>query len=382
MAVVREYHPNSISFPESFGLDREFYRNRSHLPGVKKLEERDKENYESYTVFHDVFFHCKSRKLTAIGPPCLNFIDEIKNLKIYSENEGENILKRVIIKERDRICFFQFEISENFLPDNISLTFEFPCGYISTVKLISFTLEPVFIQVTTLQLNNKINWIIDWIRYMYKLGVQRIILYDNGSKNYNELISAIRQLKEKLEIVFVSWPFNYGPMRSRYNKFCQAGQNNHSVQFFGNTIWNGHFDVDEYPAFTGKKNLADYLRSQWWFVGVVRIAGFWVPFCEKAVEPNKQDSLSIRDFYYREIKEHKKGRKYFIKATAYKESKTHNGIVKFGYIRRYIPVKIFAFYHYIGLTTNWNVNVDRQKVIEFNEEQHVIDRRIVEFLDN
>ncbi len=83
---------------------------------------------------------------------------------------------------------------------------------------------------------------------------------------------------------------------------------------------------------------------------------------------------TVRDFIYRNKLPRKESHKYIVRTKALKKAKTHNGDVKLGYIRRLINPEVLAFFHYLGLTTNWK-SYYRQKPEDFDPNKHRKDSR-------
>ncbi len=142
------------------------------------------------------------------------------------------------------------------------------------------------------------------MKYCRKLGVERLILYDNGSQNYPEMEEALKAGPDDMDVVLIPWPFNYRPIRSFYNKFCQAGQSNHANQCIGQAEWCGYFDLDEYPVDYKHQNLVKILKNQSRWVGLLRIDSYLSP----NILSDEVTSLpTARDFRYRDKQPRKKG---------------------------------------------------------------------------
>lgn len=93
-------------------------------------------------------------------------------------------------------------------------------------------------------------------------GVQRVIIYDNGSRDFPELGGAFAGLDANLEIILVHWPFPFGPRTSLWNKFCQTGALNHFRLFFGDAVrWGINLDLDEYLYVNAKQSLKELLAQ-------------------------------------------------------------------------------------------------------------------------
>ena len=114
--------------------------------------------------------------------------------------------------------------------------------------------------LTTLQKNNPLPWISDWLLWHHRnFGIQRLILYDNSSSNREELIDRLISIARKLEIIFVDWKFPFG---LKPYKFCQLGSLNHCRLKFPIPQGYGiNLDIDEYLMYAGD-SLLDNLDAR------------------------------------------------------------------------------------------------------------------------
>jgi hypothetical protein len=319
-----------------------------------------------------------------VGPPVVNLQDQIFPLSIYSLEGGRRqpILKSVNQTEKTRITFFEFQVSEELdfsKPQNLQVVLA--NGWEQEIVVQSFPHEHVDIQVATLQKNNPVRWVEDWVDYYSSLGIGRVLLYDNGSANIDELSRRLERSKTDVQLILVHWPFPFRPLRSYYNAFCKAGFSNHSHQLFRKSGWTGHFDLDEYPVLRPGLSLGELLESQAQDVGVISLDGYWVP-CSIEMNPDKElDSISARDFPFREKQSRNKGYKYFLRSSAYKEAKTHTGVTVSPFVSRMMKPETLAFFEYKGLTTGWKTYLDRYATVPISEEKHILDRRVIDVLE-
>ena len=225
---------------------------------------------DTRTIFYDVYIDRSTRHLCGIGPALINLKDDIFPLEIF-------IKKRPIkfaLLEVEKLVFLESKepIDEDSEIVEFVLRFnKFQCS----LKLINSFHHPLWsasdengrLTISTLQKDNPIVWIKDWIRWHCRLyGVRRVILYDNGSSNQQELIKNLRELDTEVEIIFVHWDFPFGLHSNRYT---QRGSLNHCRMRF-RPINNEksidkqyciNLDVDEYLVSPHRKNLYEYLES-------------------------------------------------------------------------------------------------------------------------
>ena len=93
-------------------------------------------------------------------------------------------------------------------------------------------------------------WIRDHILYMHRLhGIDRYIVYDNGSSGYSGLIESLRDISENegIEIVAINWPFPYHRGSTTRCSSAQKGAFNHGFYMFKKfTEYAMNLDIDEY----------------------------------------------------------------------------------------------------------------------------------------
>ena len=121
--------------------------------------------------------------------------------------------------------------------------------------------------ISTLQKDNPIIWIKDWVLWHCRLyGVSRVILYDNGSQDQQMLIYKLRNLEPEVEVVFVHWDFPYGSPPYHY---AQRGSLNHCRIYFnpddkGELSGNNfciNLDIDEFLVSSHRDRFLVYLDS-------------------------------------------------------------------------------------------------------------------------
>lgn len=370
------YRPQAILLPTDSRVTRRFHDSRQHLPGRAPLDESDYAGFETHTIFNDLFLHADGRAVAALGPPLVNLARHVEPI-VLTAVDARGLRSRLPhrYRARDRVTMHRFALPPRLHHvDRLDVELRLGNGQEHTLALRRPGLSPVGLQFVTLQKDNPLDWIVDWLHYLRSIGVERVVLYDNGSQAADELQAGLARLESDLSIVFVEWPFPYGPVRSYYNQFCQASQNNHAHQCFGAAEWTGHFDVDEYPVGAALSGLPDYLRRCGRFTGLVRLDSFWVPRLEGQDVGRRP---SVRDFPIRERETRGRAHKYLARNRALVMANTHNGRVRFGYRRRAPRAGELAFLHYKPLTTEWRNYATRGGAERFDPVRHVEDRSVI-----
>lgn len=372
------YRPQPLLLPDDSPVTRELYDKRSHLPGKPPLTEAGRHGFESLTIFNDVYIDKNHKLLRAIGPPLVNLTSHILPLKATVTFNNQRYELNHRLAKHDRVTFHTFALPEKLQGESdIAVEFELNNGLRTTLTARKNQIPDVFLQFTTLQKNNPVAWVIDWLHYCKLLGVQRVLLYDNDSDNARELEARLRTATAIPDVILIHWPFPYGPVQSFYNQFCQASQNNHAYQCFGESQWTGHFDVDEYPVTVGDNSLAQILDRAPFRCGLMRFDSYWVPDVENVLESCLDVRLpSVRDFNFREREPRGKAHKYIARNNRLKMANTHNGKVFLGYRRCAVDTNQVAFLHYKSLTDDWRGYEKRVKSEPLDEKIHIRDSRV------
>ncbi len=256
------YRPTPVLIPEDSACRRDFLSRQSTVDNVR-LTEADYREYDSRTIFYDVFRCDDDRKVVAIGPPPVNLRNELEKLRITCG--GRMIPHRK--REYRRLCVLELTCDQTTNAEkNLPLQFSFP-SFDVEIEVppapLSSPAEAPHLGLMTLQRNNPLPWILDWCRWHHRLhGVSRLVLYDNASDNRDELAAALARMEEAIDIVLVDWPFPYGPGRGHKNRFCQTGARNHYLRRFGSAdAWCLNLDIDECLVVSGKKTFKEYLHD-------------------------------------------------------------------------------------------------------------------------
>ena len=256
------YQPTPVLIPEDSACRRDFLTRQSTVDN-DRLTEADYREYDSRTIFYDVFRCDDDRKVVAIGPPPVNLRNELEKLRITCG--GRVIPHRN--REYRKLCVLELTCDQTANAEkNLQLQFSFPSfdvGIEVPPAPLSSPEKALPLGLMTLQRNNPLPWILDWCRWHHRLhGVSRLVLYDNASDNRDGLAPALAQMGEAIDIVLVDWPFPYGPGRSQKNRFGQTGAQNHYLRRFGSAdAWCLILDIDECLVVSGKKTFKQYLHN-------------------------------------------------------------------------------------------------------------------------
>jgi hypothetical protein len=189
------------------------------------------EEYRIYDIFHN-----DNGKLVIISP----FIDPILKIeylgKLFNCNECPDKHSRIYFLEAVYNETIELKINGINIKTRVN-------------KYPDFRNEIVF---STL-VKNEDAYILQWIDYYIKIGINRFIIYDNSSSS--TLAETLKPCIEDGIVVLIKWLYPY-------HLKAQHTQQNHSIYAFQNSKYIGLFDVDEYINIQNKKinNLNAFLN--------------------------------------------------------------------------------------------------------------------------
>ena len=401
--ILERVAPTPVSLDPDGPLAREFLDPRQHLPGRPPLAPADYVDYERHALFHDVFLAPDGRAIEAVGPALANLGRHVLPIEAtlagfdgrtgrpVGAGAGAPLAHRT--RRRDRVSLHRFALPRALHGrEALELRLAFANGLAVELAVRAGPADRApapALQVTTIQKDNPIEWIADWLRWLGLVGVDRVLLYDNGSAEattlparLGEALAAVPPPGPLPAVTLVDWPYPYGPPRSYYNRFAQPTQNNHAHRRFGTAAWTGHFDVDEYPL-VGADPVAAGSLARW--VGragprtaLLRLDSHW------AVDVRDPDPArgrpSVHALDHRERSSRGRAHKYLVRSRALRYANTHNARLRLGWAWRHPPVAEACYLHYKPLTTEWRDFAARGAPEPFDPARHVEDRRVIEGL--
>ena len=254
MVHLSIYEPNSVLIPDDSPVQK-------IIPLFSEYAPSDQEFVDSNTLFYDIFLDPISNRLIGLGPALLNLKKDLFPMTIscngltlkhkLDQIKGILFLRSEPLSQ-PRLSPFPIELS--FKTFDQTLVIDPSVEKKSTSRPTENRLT-----LTTLQKENPLPWISDWLLWHHrKFGVQRLVLYDNNSKNRDALLALLKSMPIQMEIVFVDWKFPYS---HRPHLYCQLGSLNHCRMRF--PVYQGYcinLDIDEY-LMHNTTNLLSYLDS-------------------------------------------------------------------------------------------------------------------------
>lgn len=405
--MIIKVHP--VIIPPHLELSRNIKKNIRHIDG-KPLDKSDLSQYDRKTIFYDVFFNPDNTMLYALGPPLLNLEHELSPISV-SVNSSEVQFKLVSFGPSILYMDFNNRALQKLLKEenNISISFGNKWTWQGSIPL-NKPQDEAMLTLCSVQKNNRIKWIKDWIKYYREeVGVGRIILYDNNS-DYQ--LTLDQELNNIPNVYIVHWNFLFGPFTSHQNKFCQLGSLNHCRLKFSNGKFCLNFDIDEILVIKNKEKLFNKMNQY----EVIYFDTIPVPF----IKPSKEN-YSFSDFVLRkQISRAEEGHiayKYIYQFAGVRLASTHQAItnshgpivealskllkrlnqLSIHYFKfpldiliRYdlelknsykFDIEDAYFLHFMGITTNWKSNYSNRLTERKDTSDLVEDRSIAEFFE-
>lgn len=191
-----------IKYPDSWGFKREPMRpvelRRDYFNGMKFEDNFDWDNlwYDAVQVTQNI--------VLLIGPPLYSTITHLYNQCSIVDSNGNNCPIQYINMDRSSITIVSVNDFVNTLtitPENISITVH------QQDKLFDNK-----IVIGTLQKNNPIEWIKQWINYHNRnLGISNFLIYDNNSTIYTPAELEASLNSDKITVKVVNYTVPYGP---------------------------------------------------------------------------------------------------------------------------------------------------------------------------
>jgi len=345
---------NAIRLDADCGLRRAL---RKPLPAeqVENYEKGLIGEYDSRTVFYDVFLLEDFRTVVAMGPPLLNLERALLPATLNIDGRA--------VKFKTKTRYKQLSVLTAKLPDklvafspgarHIDADIMFANGWRKSIRLQPAT--PLHGNtIVAHQKDNKIQWIKDWARYYRsQFYIQNVVIYDNNSANRQAVIDELAGIA-----TVIPWSFPYGITDRSRNSYCQMGALNHlKIRYVRDSlIFN--FDIDELLVLKTDKAKRAVLSNR-----QTRFNSFFVPHVQ-----GLREGYSFVDFPKRYAQPRNGAFKHVVRSNARGIMNVHRFIPTPLFLQRFLPRSISRgrilpvadayFLHYMGITTNWNKHYD------------------------
>ncbi len=270
-------------------------RDPSYFLGDCQVEQAHlQECFDADTLFYDIFFEPTNRYLVAVGPP-------LGNLQVDTQIwvNGERIKLKVIRRAAKCKHLVRGRVKQVAKRNDIAVQangqrWELDIPENNTGTGHRFTL-------CAKQKGNREQWIKDWIEHYRKIGVDRVILYDNNSEKLPDV-----------DAIVIPCPYKFG-----LNKYHSLyGQRVNKTTFLQNSLLticgykyrSGHllnFDIDELLQV---KSLEKFREQQ--------LVYFNSYLIETKTDGKLPEDYSFRHFIYRNAHPRNRSYKYIVRMDA------------------------------------------------------------------
>ncbi|WP_156163674.1 hypothetical protein [Demequina subtropica] len=253
-------HPQHWTLAE----DAPIFRNPPRPP--EKREPGYMERYDSHTVIYDAVLG--EQEIRVIGPGMRNLGPLVRE----SRWSLDGVEVEPSITARPKSLRVDVRLPEGFEPraEGHRLEIDGPLGPVSLgLSPRSTGIFKGRRVLLTLQKDNDLQWIRDWLRfYAREHGVDAVLVYDNGSTAYTpeELREAIESVDQIEAGVVAVWPFKFGPASwagvPHDSKYLQLAVMVHSrYTYLAEAVGVINADIDELAIVEGRRTLFDLMEE-------------------------------------------------------------------------------------------------------------------------
>ena len=245
------YHDHISATDKKDGFD---------LMPTQRESERMLSEFDARTIFFDVFADWDERYLYGIGPRFFNLKKELLPMQLLVE--GHPVKFRFY--EKGNICLFKSHRLTQPIGESLDIALQFK-AFSYSVKLekqnkSNSSQDAAPLTISTLTKDNDPGQVVEWILWHRRLhSVERVVLYDNGSKNLNELSKRLSRLRTEVGVILVDWSFPYGIFP--YNATQQGSLNHCKMRFATAAGYCINLDIDEYLVSPRQRDLKKYLDA-------------------------------------------------------------------------------------------------------------------------
>ena len=238
------------------------------------------DDFDFTTLFYDCFWNARHDAVILVGPPSCNLPQDL-DLTIYAYPSGAHCERQIMGS-----ASLSRAVAE--VPaDTTALVFQAGKNafYVTPQPNLGSLFEDRRV-ITTINKNNEIQWIRDWIQfYRKKHGCNGVLLYDNESTLYSiaDLYDALTEDSAEIPIVIIPWNFKWGVFDFRRSvsylmadgSYCQKGMLEHARwRFLRDSKSVVNVDIDELVITENGSSVFDIAETS--PTGLIILEGKWV----------------------------------------------------------------------------------------------------------
>lgn len=199
---------STVRFPDAWGMRREPARPphlRIDYCGGMKFDD----NFDWHNMYYDAV-QLNENQIALIGPPLYGVKEWMASNAGFADRNGNFLPYQFFDLDRVSYTIVQTKAIDPDLVmlsskgDPVHIPINHNDGYFNGHKVM-----------VTLQKNNPIGWIEQWMDYHYRNhGIDGFLIYDNGSTDYTIGELDHRLSRSYLKVKVVPWPYPYGPQGS------------------------------------------------------------------------------------------------------------------------------------------------------------------------
>lgn len=249
------------------------------------------EKYDDRTLFYDAI--PSGKKLILPGPPLLN-LKQLIDTRYFTLNGHHPT--QIVTQTLERAQYTELIFSDP-VPPGARLQLSTPLTQTIDVQVQSNTNDALNDAkvLMTMQKDEELDWIQDWITYYSKLhSCDSVLIFDNNSTKYgvDDIAEAIQSNSQIETAIIVKWPFKYGPQGGAWvgtqaqwdSDFCQIGAfQTARYRFLSNVAGMINADIDELLVPLSHMTVFDALDES--PQGVVGYGGHWISSLPITSEP-------------------------------------------------------------------------------------------------
>ncbi len=219
-------------------------------------------NGHAFFLFLDIFIHPERDRIVAVLPwysedwDTDEFGIDFENVELVYRGKrfrGTFIPHRLDSWEPCALLDFAHPQLEKWLRKQKSISFSIKAGPHEKRFKLSTQPPPAYNVLMSLVIKDENRWLRHFLEYYLEcLQVDHILVYDNFTRQRDELLSILQPYLDAGKVTYISWDYRWRNLNPPRKMIAQPQQESHSLNRFANSSWIGFLDVDEFLRLPGK----------------------------------------------------------------------------------------------------------------------------------